>query len=121
LEEVIALLTRDQFRQDSAVDAWPPKLKLISVLSATNVFLLRSKEEGFDGQNPAQTALAVESLMAHVLEPDEKPLPQIWRILFAPTGHIQEIAMQNGWHETYMKLAAEFDELAYLVRDKTAS
>lgn len=83
-------------------------------------FLVRSKEEGFEGQNPEETALAVKSLMAHVLEPEE-PLPQIWRVLFAATGDIQEIAMQNGWHETYMKLAAEFDELAYLVKGKTAS
>jgi hypothetical protein len=28
---------------------------------------------------------------------------------FAPTGTIQEIAMENGWHDEYMRLAAVVD------------
>jgi hypothetical protein len=103
------------------MDAWPPKLRLISVLATTNIFLLRSTEEGFEGQNPEQTALAIESLISHLLDPKEQPLPQVWRALYGATGPIQEIASPNGWHETYMTLAAEFDELAYLVKDTAAS
>jgi hypothetical protein len=31
------------------------------------------------------------------------------KVLFAPTGPIQEVSMSNGWSETYLKLAENFD------------
>jgi phosphosulfolactate synthase (CoM biosynthesis protein A) len=34
-----------------------------------------------------------------------------YKIMFAPTGTFQEIAMANDWHDDYMKLADDFDNL----------
>lgn len=31
-------------------------------------------------------------------------------LLFAPTGALQEIAIDSGWSETYMKLSSVIDE-----------
>lgn len=31
-------------------------------------------------------------------------------ILFAVTGNVQKIAMQNGWHEEYLKIADVIDK-----------
>jgi hypothetical protein len=33
------------------------------------------------------------------------------KLLFAPTGALQETAMSNGWSDEYLLLAAEFDRL----------
>jgi hypothetical protein len=33
------------------------------------------------------------------------------RLLFAPTGSIQEIAMANGWSDAYLKLSSVVDTL----------
>jgi hypothetical protein len=32
------------------------------------------------------------------------------RLLFAPTGSFQEIAISNGWGEAFFALAVRFDE-----------
>jgi hypothetical protein len=31
------------------------------------------------------------------------------KLLFAPTGALQETSMENGWSDEYLLLAAEFD------------
>jgi hypothetical protein len=33
------------------------------------------------------------------------------KLLFAPTGALQETSMDNGWSSTYLLLSAEFDRL----------
>jgi hypothetical protein len=32
------------------------------------------------------------------------------RVLFLPTGPLQDIAIDSGWHEIYLVLASRFDE-----------
>jgi hypothetical protein len=102
------------------MDAWPPKLRLISIMATTHTFLLRSTEEGWPDENAQKTAQGVIEVIAHLFD-STSPLPDYWLILFAPTGPIQEIAIANKWHETYMKLATEFDGLVYLLKEKTSS
>jgi len=97
------------------MDEWTPKLKLISVLAATHVFLRHSREEGWPDEKPQDAAAMVEGMMAHLLD-SRRELPRYWQVLFAPTGPAQEIAMANDWHDDYMKLAAEFDELVFLLK-----
>ena len=77
------------------MDEWPSKLRLISVLATTHVFLSRSTEEGWPDENPQKTALEISQVIAHLFEPSI-PLPEYCSILFAPTGPIQEIAMAFG-------------------------
>lgn len=33
------------------------------------------------------------------------------QVLFAPTGPIQEISLDNGWGERFVELAGKFDKL----------
>jgi hypothetical protein len=98
------------------MDEWPQKLRMIAVLATANVFLARSGNDGWPDVNPPEASTTVSELVAHVLDPDSAPLPKYWNLLFAPTGDLQEIAMSNGWHDTYLKLAEEFDKLARLLK-----
>lgn len=34
------------------------------------------------------------------------------RVLFLPSGPLQDIAIDSGWHNKYMTLASRFDELS---------
>ena len=49
---------------------------------------------------------AIDAIAAGV-EPDRSQL----KLLFAPTGAIQEISMANGWHSEYIELSTRFDDL----------
>ena len=31
------------------------------------------------------------------------------RVLFAPTGNLQDVSLQNGWSDEYLELAKQFD------------
>jgi len=99
------------------MDEWSPRLKLTSVLATTYVLLLNSAKEGWPDEKPQEAAYTAEQMIGHVFDP-ERELPKNWQILFAPTGPAQEIAMSNGWHDAYLKLAAQFDDLAYLLKRK---
>ena len=33
------------------------------------------------------------------------------RVLFLPTGPLQDIAIDSGWSDTYMRLASRFEQL----------
>jgi hypothetical protein len=98
------------------MDEWPQKLRMIAVLATANVFLARSGNDGWPDVNPPEASTTVSELVAHVLDPDSAPLPKYWNLLFAPTGDLQEIAMSNGWHDTFLQLAEEFDNLAQLLK-----
>jgi hypothetical protein len=102
------------------MDKWPAKLKLLSVLSTTYVLLQYSAEEGWPEEKPVVAAYLAERIILCLLD-STRDLPDDWQILFAPTGPAQEISMANGWHEAYMKLAEEFDELAFLLKDRESS
>jgi hypothetical protein len=102
------------------MDNWKPKLKLLSVLAATKELLLRSKEEGWADEKPDEMVLEINKTISYLIDPDQSIRPDIAKIMFAPTGPIQEIAMSNGWVDEYMALSAEFDDLEYLInKDKS--
>jgi hypothetical protein len=106
-----------EVRREGMMDNWKPKLKLLSVLSTTKEFLLRSKYEGWPDEKPNDTALEIDKIISHILHPEQNPLPKFASILYLPTGSIQEIAMSNGWHDAYMSLSEEYDDLAYLIKE----
>ncbi len=101
------------------MDNWKPKLKLLSVLATTKELLLRSKEEGWAGEKPNGMVLEINKIISHLIDPDHSNLPDIAKIMFGPTGPIQEISLSNGWVDEYMALSAAFDDLEYLInKDK---
>ena len=99
------------------MDKWKPKLKLLSVLATTKELLLRSKNEGWPDENPNEAAQEIDKVISHIFEPKKNPLPQFALILYTPTGPIQEIAMSNGWHDAYLALSEEYDNLEYLINE----
>jgi len=96
---------------------WEPKLKLLAILSTTKELLLRSPVDGWPDESPIEAAEDIDKMIAFLLEPDKTTLPRFATTFYAPTGPIQEIAMQNGWHNAYMALADEFDVLEYLLHE----
>jgi len=92
-------------------------LKLVSVLATTKELLLRSKNEGWPDENPNDIAMEIDKTISHVFEPEQNHLPKFALILYTPTGPIQEIAISNGWHDAYMALSEEYDNLEYLIRE----
>jgi hypothetical protein len=46
-----------------------------------------------------------------LLEENHKTGLEFFQLLFLPTGTLQEISIQNGWSEEYLKLATEFDTI----------
>ena len=92
-----------------------PKQKLVSILADTKELVLRSKYHGWLDVNPEEVAHEIDDLISHILQPSQFPLPEFTLALFAPTGPIQEVAIANRWHDAYMILSEEFDNLVYLI------
>jgi len=88
------------------------KLDMLAVLGATRALVMQSEHEGWPDEQPRECATILDQMMAHVIRPASNPCPPYAGIQFAPTGPIQEIAISNGWHDSYMELSAQYDALA---------
>jgi hypothetical protein len=95
---------------------WNERLRLLAILATTKVLLSHSKEEGFGLERPIDAEQQIDEIIGSVLFKNGKRLPKYWSILFAPTGPLQEIAIANGWSETYLKLSEELDGLEYILK-----
>ena len=96
---------------------WPDRLRLLSILATTKILLAHSPEEGWGFEYPKETEENIDQIIDCIFFPNNKPLPNYWELLFAPTGPIQEISMANGWSELYLKISKEFDSLEYILKD----
>ena len=45
-----------------------------------------------------------------ILAKNGRPDALTMRVLFAPTGPLQEVSISSGWSTQYMQLASEFDQ-----------
>jgi hypothetical protein len=88
-----------------------PKLNMLAVLGATRALVVQSEREGWPAEKSAECGVVLDQMMSHVINPKKNVCPKYASIQFAPTGPIQEIAISNGWHDSYMELSAEYDEL----------
>lgn len=61
--------------------------------------------------NSIEELIAEIDLNSKLLENNDKKGLEFFQLLFLPTGTLQEISIQNGWAEEYLKLAAEFDAI----------
>jgi hypothetical protein len=63
----------------------------------------------WSGWDTAEEALGeVDDVIAR-LEAGQMPAPLQMRVLFAPTGPIQEVSINSGWGDDFLELAAAFD------------
>jgi hypothetical protein len=84
---------------------------MLAVLGATRALVAQSLRAGWPDEQPVECAAVLDQMIAHIVNPDGCDVPKYATTQFAPTGPIQEIAISNGWHDVYMKLAAAYDAL----------
>jgi len=84
--------------------------EMILVLTAAMKLTASSKNHGWPDEDPLEAVDVLDRMIAH-LQDRLSPPPPYACIQFVPTGPLQEIAMANGWHDEYMALADQFDDL----------
>lgn len=57
---------------------------------------------------PEEMVADVRNHVALLRRGDVSQVPEL-KMLFAPTGSLQEVAISSGWGERYLRLAARFD------------
>jgi hypothetical protein len=57
---------------------------------------------------PAEMVADLRDHVALLRRGDVSQVPEL-RLLFAPTGSLQEVAISSGWGERFLGLAARFD------------
>jgi hypothetical protein len=85
------------------------KDELLQVLRDTRAFLARPDNNfAWSSWRNAQAALQeIDGLIERVSLGAADP--QELRVLFAPTGPIQEVSSSSGWGDTFLELAGRFD------------
>ena len=88
--------------------------ELLSILDESAVLLASPESEagiwsGFDTILEARAEL--ERLRGRCVGTLDRDVWGDLFIWFMPTGSMQEIALESGWHDEYMELAARFDAL----------
>ncbi|WTW93172.1 hypothetical protein OG216_07165 [Streptomycetaceae bacterium NBC_01309] len=69
---------------------------------------LPGNDFGWSGWDDAAEAL--QEFDALVADIEAGGRPAAMRLLFLPTGALQELSISSGWGEEYLELAARFDE-----------
>jgi hypothetical protein len=59
-------------------------------------------------EDPRAALEEMDALIQRVADGAEPDLQQL-RVLFAPTGPIQEVSLSGGWCDTFLELAARLD------------
>ena len=87
---------------------------LIEVLEEAKGLVARSGNDfSWSGWRDREEALAeIQALIARAKVGDESKRLDV-RVLFAPTGPLQELSMSSGWADDFLKLASRFDATEY--------
>jgi hypothetical protein len=81
---------------------------IVDVLRECLSHLERSTDSGWSTGSVAALKESVAQMIAQ-LDQGRSANPQWLGILFAPTGDLQETAIDNGWGEAFLDLAARFE------------
>ncbi|MDH3232680.1 MAG: hypothetical protein OEQ29_04080 [Alphaproteobacteria bacterium] len=82
--------------------------ELADLLRECLVHIERSADSMYAGQSAADIAEMFRAAIAK-LERGEPINKGALKILFLPTGDLQEISIDNGWGDEFVALAARFD------------
>lgn len=91
---------------DSSID----QQALLKVLEDVRLFTSESEDSGWAHTNLANID-ALLDLAINELQNGRLPNLSDLRLLFAPTGSLQETSLSNGWANTFLMLAEEFDRI----------
>jgi len=91
--------------------------KLITILREARAFLAR---EGNDfswssWRDQAQANYEIDSIITKL---ENGSVPDM-RVLFAPTGPIQEVSLSSGWGHEFIELAEQFDKEYEIVKNQS--
>ena len=105
--------TKQLFSQPDPAD---PRVALANVLrSAAELLSLPDNDFAWSSwANQAAAAAEIEALLA-VVESGELPDRTSVSVLFAPTGPIQEVSLNSGWADAFLKLAERYDRAERLL------
>jgi hypothetical protein len=93
---------------------------LAAVIEEAKALLsLRDNDFSWSSWPDAPAATAELDAVLRALRDDERPDLEELRVLFAPTGPLQEVSLSSGWADRFLLLAAHFDrELEKIERNR---
>jgi hypothetical protein len=84
---------------------------LLQVLKDTRAVLVRPDNNfAWSSWKNAGAALKEIDALIERVSTGAAPDPPELRVLFAPTGPIQEVSVSSGWGDTFLQLAERFDD-----------
>jgi hypothetical protein len=87
-----------------------PEEKLISILEKIKEYLLVSDDSDWSSKTPNEIIIELDESIQNLREKGVCET-MLLKVLFAPTGDIQETALISEWHAKYIKLSSEFDKI----------
>lgn len=100
----------------SQPDGPDPRVALAHVLrSAAELLSLPDNDFAWSSwANQAAAVAEIEAMLA-LVEAGELPDRTSVSVLFAPTGPIQEVSLNSGWGDAFLKLAERYDRAERLL------
>ncbi len=91
--------------------------KLIAVLREARAFLaLESNDFLWSSWRDQNQAISeIDSIIREL----ENGLVPDMRVLFAPTGPVQEVSLSSGWEQEFLELAERFDKEYEIVKNQS--
>jgi hypothetical protein len=87
-----------------------PKDALLEILRDTRALLALPNNDfaWSTWENPSDALSELDGFISHIQAGRGIDGPKL-SILFAPTGNIQEVSMNSGWGEAFLRIAERFD------------
>lgn len=84
---------------------------LVEVLEHTRRLLARVDNDfSWSGwQNGSEAVAEIDDILGQIAAVETIQLLPL-KVLFAPTGPLQEVSMVSGWSDEFLSLASRFDE-----------
>lgn len=88
----------------------PRSFQLVAILNETKALISRSTTDlsHADWADAEEALREIDFHIAKLHNGELDGLPRL-RLLFAPTGQLQDVSIDSGWGEEFRELAARFD------------
>ncbi|HRD52765.1 MAG TPA: hypothetical protein PKY96_08965 [Flavobacteriales bacterium] len=87
-------------------------LELVEILSRTRELLARPDSDfAWSHWSNSEDALREFDSLTRQIEAGDFSRKKELELLFAPTGSIQEVSINSGWGDEFLKLSEKFDSL----------
>jgi hypothetical protein len=91
--------------------------KLIAVLREARAFLALESND-FLWSSWRDQNQAISEIDSIIRELENGSVPDM-RVLFAPTGPMQEVGLSSGWEQEFLELAERFDKEYEIVKNQS--